>query len=495
MRDKRIGWTIDDIQYWADKIEEKAREWGLNFRETIYQITSHEGMVGCKAYRGLPAHYPHWSFGQTFYVIQKLYRLALTGLPYELVINSDPCLVYLMSDNTLDLQILTMGHAGIGHNAVFTNNYYFQFTNPKEILIQMKSRADRVRSYVEDPSIGLEAVEEYLDALHSIAWQKWRHLGVKKLNHEEQCEKILGEARAKYNKERKRNPDAKFVLPDLNKKFPLEPEEDILLFIRDSHPYLQDWQKDLITIVDDLAGYFIPQIETKILNEGFASYIHTLLLRQVDLPDEFRIGIMAANARVVTRPIKSYINPYYLGFELLKHIHLKYGGYKDEDEWRREFHPKNNDEGWQRILRLARSGRDSSFLMEYLDEETMRKFDIFQHSQANIEKFNIRVIDKVSDEKNWREVKNTLIKSVGMGVFPVIKIFDSKYIFRGKQYFYLTHEFDSRELDKEYAEGTLKYLHFLLKGWKNDVMIKTEMLGSPYFIFYDGNKVILEKIK
>src|SRR3546814_645179 len=125
-------------------------------------------MLGYMAYHGMPSHYPHWSYGKAYERLKTLYDHGMTGLPYEMVINSDPCLAYLVKENSLCLQILTIAHV-YGHNDFFRNNFTFQVTHPELVIRAFKARADRVRSYIEDPSIGLEQVDAVLDAAHALS--------------------------------------------------------------------------------------------------------------------------------------------------------------------------------------------------------------------------------------------------------------------------------------------------------------------------------------
>ena len=110
-----MGYSFSDIEKWNEKIEKKVKEYGLDFYPQEFEVIGFNEMIGYEAYVGMPSRYPHWSFGKSYEKSKTLYSLNLTGLPYEMVINSDPCLAYLMKDNTLLLQILTMAHV-YGHN-------------------------------------------------------------------------------------------------------------------------------------------------------------------------------------------------------------------------------------------------------------------------------------------------------------------------------------------------------------------------------------------
>ena len=147
------SWTIKDLEHWDGRIREKVEEFGLSCFPQEFAVCDHEQMLGYMAYQGMPAHYPHWSYGKSYEKLKTLYNYGVTGLPYEMVINANPALAYLMGANSLCLQILTIAHV-YGHNDFFRNNFMFRDTRPELALSQFKLRADRVRRYVEDPSIG-----------------------------------------------------------------------------------------------------------------------------------------------------------------------------------------------------------------------------------------------------------------------------------------------------------------------------------------------------
>jgi len=162
------NWIIKDLEYWEAKTREKAEEFGLTRFPQEFEVCDHEQMLGYMAYQGMPAHYPHWSFGKAYEKLKTLYSYGISGLPYEMVINANPTLAYLMRENSLCLQILTIAHV-YGHNDFFKNNFMFRDSRPELAISHFKLRADRVRRYLEDPSIGVQPVEEILDAAHALS--------------------------------------------------------------------------------------------------------------------------------------------------------------------------------------------------------------------------------------------------------------------------------------------------------------------------------------
>src|SRR5205814_5339364 len=161
-------WDVRDLEYWDEKIREKVEEFGLSCYPQEFEICDHFQMLAYMVYSGMPSHYPHWSYGKNFEKLKTLYDYGVSGLPYEMVINSNPALAYLMRDNSLLLQILTIAHV-YGHNDFFKNNFTFQTTRAEYTISTFKAHGNRVRAYVENPSIGLEKVEAVLDAAHAVS--------------------------------------------------------------------------------------------------------------------------------------------------------------------------------------------------------------------------------------------------------------------------------------------------------------------------------------
>ena len=293
-------WTIKDLEYWDDAIRERVDEFGLDCYPQEFEVCDANQMLSIMSYSGMPSHYPHWSYGKAFERQKTLYDYGMAGLPYEMVINSDPCLAYLMRDNSLCLQICTIAHV-YGHNDFFKRNFNFSFTKAGQVLDMFKTHADRIRKYCESPSIGYRKVEHILDAAHALSFQCRRNPAIRKLDRDEHQQRLIKRAMPDpgpyADLEARKNPD----LPDL-KKFPLEPEEDLLLFIRDHNNRLEDWERDILSIVVETTNYFLPQMETKIINEGWASYWHHTILNSLDLPQEIMMEFMVRHSQVI-RPI------------------------------------------------------------------------------------------------------------------------------------------------------------------------------------------------
>lgn len=474
------SWSLDDLAYWDAKIREQVDALGLDCYPQEFELCNHSDMLAYMAYSGIPSHYPHWSYGKSFEKLKTLYEYGLSGLPYEMVINSSPALAYLMRDNSLCLQVLTIAHV-YGHNDFFKNNFTFKSTRAEFTIGTFKAHAERVRAYMEDPSIGADKVENILDAAHALSLQRRRNLAVKKLSPDEERQELLRNAQAAHDpfKSIHRRPD--YVEPDLQ-KVPLSPEPDILLFIRDHNPYLANWERDLLTIVDEEARYFIPQIETKIMNEGWASWVHREIMNAIDLPQELHLEFLVRHNQVV-RPTPGGINPYHLGLKIWTDLKRRFDEPTPEEI--RE-HGKPAKTGMQKLLEVRETDRDQSFLRRFLTEELMREMDLFEYEP----KGDDLVISKVADEQGWRAVKEQLIRSVGMGGIPVIRIEDAD--FGHKRTLYLMHDHDGRDLQLENGEKTLAYLHRL---WGREVALETVLAGKRTLLTFNDRGFSAKTLK
>jgi stage V sporulation protein R len=462
-------YEISDLEEWDRRIREKAEEFGLDTYPQEFEICDHADMLGYMAYSGMPSHYPHWSYGKSFEKLKTLYDYGVSGLPYEMVINSDPAIAYLMRDNTLCLQILTIAHV-YGHNDFFKSNFNFKQTRAEFTIGTFKAHAQRVRAYIEDPSIGVDKVESILDAAHALSLQMRRNRAIRKLSQDDERRRLLAAAQPRRDPFHKIHKAEAYEAPDL-RRIPASPEEDLLLFIRDYNPYLADWEKDLLTIVHEEACYFLPQIETKIMNEGWASYWHREIMNSLQLPPELHLEFLVRHNQVV-RPHPGGLNPYHLGLKLWDEIKRTH-----DDPTPAEIaeHGRPTRSGHDAIFAVREVDRDVSFLRRFLSEKVMRELDLFQHEPKGED----IVVSKVSDPDGWRDVKETLLHTIGTGSIPVIRITDAD--FGGNRTLLLAHEHDGRDLLLEYAERTLAYLHRL---WGREVSLESSINGKKTLLRY-----------
>jgi stage V sporulation protein R len=464
------GYEVAELEEWDTRIRAVATEFGLDCFPQEFEICDHNQMLGYMAYSGMPSHYPHWSYGKSYEKLKTLYEYGVSGLPYEMVINSNPALAYLMRDNSLALQILTIAHV-YGHNDFFKNNFTFASTRPEYTISTFKAHATRVRRYLEDPSIGAERVETLLDAAHALSLQCRRNLAMRKPSVEEARQSALDAATPPPDPFFKIHRPAPYIEPDL-RKIPLAPDEDLLLFIRDYNRHLAEWERDLLTIVHEASQYFIPQIETKIMNEGWASYWHKQILDRLELPQDLHFEFMVRHNQVV-RPHPGGLNPYHVGLKIWEDLRRRYDETGAEE--RKSLSSPTLD-GRQMLFAVRESDRDAAFLRRHLTKELIRELDLFQYEPKGDEV----VIERVADDEGWEDVKRTLIANVGTNGIPVIRVNDGDY--GGKRTLYLNHEHDGRDLHLEYAERTLAYAYQL---WQHEVALETIVNGKGTLLVYN----------
>ncbi|HEY7556795.1 MAG TPA: SpoVR family protein [Candidatus Binatia bacterium] len=470
-------YNLEDLERWNELIVALVERFGLDTYPQEFEVCDHEDMLSYMVYSGMPSHYPHWSYGKGFEKLKTLYEYGVSGLPYEMVINSNPAIAYLMRDNSLALQILTIAHV-YGHNDFFKNNFTFRSTRAEYTIETFKTHADRVRRYVEDPSIGLEKVERILDAAHALSLQCRRNLAIRKQGAEEQREAKLQESQPAKDPFSAIHRTKEYAPPDLT-RVPLYPDEDILLFIRDHNPHFADWEKDLLTIVNDQAQYFIPQMETKIMNEGWASFWHKRILEALDLPQSLHLEFIVRHTQVL-RPHPGGLNPYHVGMKIWEDIEKRWDHPTPEEE--KEFGPRTKS-GIEKLFEVREVERDSSFLRRYLTEDLLRELNLFEYRTRGDE----QVVSRVADKDSWRDIKETLIQNVGTGTIPVIKVVDSDY--NKNRALLLHHEHDGRDLQLEYAEKTLRYMRQL---WEHDVALKTVINEKPTLLTFADDKLSIK---
>jgi len=473
------NYAVEDLQEWNQRIVELVQRFGLDPYTQEFEICDYEEMLSYMVYSGMPSHYPHWSYGKAYEKLKTLYDYGLSGLPYEMVINSDPCIAYLMRDNTLALQILTIAHV-YGHNDFFKNNFTFRTIRAEFTIETFKAHANRVRHYVEDPSIGLEKVERILDAAHALSLQCRRNLSIRKQTETEQRIAKLENSKPSTDPFQSIHRRKDWVSPDLD-KVPVYPEEDILLFIRDHNPQLADWERDLLTMVHEQAQYFIPQIETKIMNEGWASFWHKRILEALDLPQGLRLEFFVRHTQVLS-PTPGAINPYYVGMKVWEDIEKRWTHPSPEEV--KEFGPKKETAS-EKLIEVREVERDSSFLRRYLTEELIRELNLFEYQSRGNEK----VVSRVADQENWQAIKDTLLQNVGTGTIPVIKVEDADY--NNNRSLFLKHYHDGRDLQIEYAEKTLQYLRQL---WGRDVVLETVVNDKKSLLCYSEDKLAIKPV-
>ncbi|MFS0783225.1 SpoVR family protein [Bacillus sp. 1P06AnD] len=462
---------IDDqkaLERSIDEITEIARGFGLDFYPMRYEICPSEIIYTIGAY-GMPTRYSHWSFGKQFHKMKLQYDFGLSKI-YELVINSNPCYAFLLDSNSLIQNKLIVAHV-LAHCDFFKNNIRFQNTK-RDMVESMAATADRIHQY--EIEHGKKEVEIFLDAVLSIE----EHIDpallhpATTLEMEEEEEEIKPIA-SPYDDlwgleklEEKKAPEKKKY-----KKFPPQPQKDILLFIQQYSRELEDWQRDILTMIREEMLYFWPQLETKIMNEGWASYWHQRILREMDLTSGESLEFAKLNAGVV-QPSRTSINPYYLGLKIFEDIEERYND-PTEEMIRRGV--KSNS-GRQQMFEVREIESDISFLRNYLTKDLVMREDMYLFQKQGKD---YKIVDK-----EWKGVRDQLVNMRVNGGFPYITVNDGDYLRNGE--LYLKHWYEGIELDVKYLEKVMPYIYQL---WGRGVHLETKVEEKPILYTYDSKGI------
>ncbi|HHY20959.1 MAG TPA: SpoVR family protein [Bacilli bacterium] len=456
------------LNYAIEEITEVASGFGLDFYQMRYEICPAEIIYTFGAY-GMPTRFSHWSFGKQFHKMKIQYDLGLSKI-YELVINSDPCYAFLLDSNSLIQNKLIVAHV-LAHCDFFKNNVRFSNTR-KDMVESMSATAERISHY--ERIHGREEVETFLDAVLAIQEHIDPSIIRPKLpwsmdDEEEETPRRktpyddlwnLDEGKEEEVPQRKR------------KSFPPKPEKDLLLFIEQYSRELEPWQCDILTMMREEMLYFWPQLETKIMNEGWASYWHIRILRELNLTTDETIEYAKLNAGVV-QPSTTTINPYYLGLKIFEDIEERYNNPTEE---MMKWQGIKKGSGREKIFEVREIESDISFIRNYLTKDLVMKEDMFLFQKQGTE---YKIVDK-----EWENVRDQLVQSRVNGGFPYITVTNGDYLRNGE--LYLVHHFEGTELDVSYLEKVLPYIYQL---WGRSVHMQTVVNEKDIVFIYDGKKV------
>ncbi|MEI5906389.1 SpoVR family protein [Bacillus spongiae] len=456
------------LQNAIGEITEIAKGFGLDFYPMRYEVCPADILYTFGAY-GMPTRFSHWSFGKQFYKMKLHYDLGLSKI-YELVINSDPCYAFLLDSNSLVQNKLIVAHV-LAHCDFFKNNVRFQNTK-RDMVESMAATAERIREY--EIIHGKGEVEKFLDAVLAIEEHIDPSLMRPKLSWSMEDDEWEDESVQvspyddlwSLDEREKKKPENK-----KQKKFPPQPEKDIMLFIEQYSRELDDWQRDILTMMREEMLYFWPQLETKIMNEGWASYWHQRILRELDLTSSEAIEFAKLNAGVV-QPSRTSINPYYLGIKIFEDIEERYNNPTEEMKRR----GVEEGSGREKMFEVREIESDISFIRNYLTKELVMREDMYLFQKQGKD---YKIVDK-----DWKEVRDQLVGMRVNGGFPYITVNDGDYLKNGE--LYLKHWFEDVELDLKYLEKVLPYIHQL---WGRTVHLETLVEGRKMLFSYDGRKV------
>ena len=418
-------WSFELIERYHDVIRETAESFGLDTYPNQLEIITAEQMMDAYASVGMPVNYRHWSYGKEFISTEKNYRRGHMGLAYEIVINSNPCISYLMEENTMAMQALVIAHAAYGHNSFFKGNYLFRMWTDASSIIDYLVYAKNYVTECEE-RYGLDAVEAFLDSCHALAnygVDRYRRPSRKTLA-QELAERKDREAYAQRQVNemwrtlpRKAGPATEETEV---RRFPEEPQENLLYFIEKHAPLLEPWQREVVRIVRKIAQYFYPQRQTQVMNEGWATFWHHHLLNtmydQGHLSDGVMIEWLKSHTNVVYQPPVGHqayngLNPYALGFAMYTDIKRICEAPTDED---RAWFPTIAGGDWLETLDHAmRNFKDESFIGQYLSPKLMRDFRLFAIHDDEKEK-ELEVL-AIHDEAGYRKVREALSRQYDLG--------------------------------------------------------------------------------
>ncbi|MEQ8816843.1 MAG: SpoVR family protein [Thalassobaculum sp.] len=469
-------WSYDAVQRTYDAIEEIAlKELGLDVYPNQIEVITAEQMLDAYASIGMPLMYNHWSFGKHFAYNELLYRKGARGLAYEIVINSNPCISYVMEDNSMAMQALVIAHAAFGHNHFFKNNNLFrQWTDAEAILDYMQF----AKSYIArcEERHGARAVERVLDAAHALMdhgvnrYQRKRRVSPKsreqrardRLRYEEESYNDLWQRTVPVDA-RPEHDDGREPAPRVADLVPL-PEENILYYLEKMAPRLEPWKREILRIVRQLAQYFYPQKQTKVMNEGCATYVHYRIMNRLHekglLSDGGVLEFLHSHSSVIFQPDfddKRYsgINPYALGFEMMTDIQRICERPTDED---REWFPEiaGNGDAMGTLRDAWANYRDESFVLQFLSPAVMRRFKMFRLSaEADDPEY---LVEAIHNERGYQKIRKALARRYDVALQdPNIQVIAADL--DGDRVLVLRHEaIAGRLLDREDATAVLQHV-------------------------------------
>ncbi len=429
---------------WQETIEKTARSYGLDFFETVFELLGYEEMNAVAAYGGFPTRYPHWRFGMEYEQLTRGYAYGLQKI-YEMVVNTNPCYAYLLESNSVLAQKLVMAHV-YGHCDFFKNNIWFAHTNRKMIDV-LANHGTRIRELMDKH--GLDAVESFLDACLSVEDLIDIHAPAIKRRPPRKLEEETAEEELTSGKFKSKRYMDEFVNPprllaaererhkreenEARNRFPERPERDVLHFLIEHAP-LENWQRDILSIIREEAYYFAPQAQTKIMNEGWASYWHSLIMTRHELTDAEVVDYADHHSGTVA-PHPGQINPYKLGLELYRDIEERWNTGRFGREYE-ECEDRRKKEEWDRKLGLGREKiflvrrvyNDITFIDEFLTPEFCEKHKLFSY------RFNPETNRYEIESRSFEQIKQRLLFALTNFGRPTISVRDGNYENRGELY-------------------------------------------------------------
>jgi len=468
------------------QVEAHARAAGLDFYETIFEVLSFEEINMVAAYGGFPNRYPHWRFGMEYEELSKGYAYGLQRI-YEMVINNDPCYAYLLDSNADVDQKLVMAHV-YAHCDFFKNNRFFEKTN-RHMMDEMANHATRIRRYVE--KAGYEEVEQFIDRCLSIEELVDPYLPERPARGPEggEADEQPGEIATKkeYLRDylnprdvRERKEEAIKKRRAAARRFPPRPERDVMSFLMEHAP-IEDWRRDVLAMIREESYYYAPQRQTKIMNEGWASFWHSRIMTTRALKDSEVIDYADHHSGTVSMS-GGRLNPYKIGIELFRDI---------EERWNKGRYGKDYEEcddagakrtwdlklgqGMRKIFEVRALYNDVNFIDEFLTEEFCRRHRFFTFA------YDDESNNYVIKSREFEEIKRQLLFQLTNFGSPIVAIEDANFRNRGE--ILLVHRHEGIDLRMDWAKDTVANIHAI---WSRPVSLWTVVGGRGTLIGFDG---------
>lgn len=526
---------LKELKY---KAREYAHAYGLNIEdvEVVFEVIDFEEMNFVSARGGFPVRYSHWLWEMKQDRLSQGYRYGLHKI-YEMVLNSgsaqksslhtSPYYAYLLDTNSVADQKTVMAHV-YGHVDFFRSNLFFTPINSQHIVDTIANHASRIQQFADKH--GEETVSDFILTCLSLENLIDIHsLGIKR---HEKKKKTIVSAQDEENEEQKEEPARFFQDPERHKeymnqyvnppekiakeqeeikkkkrrkkeietgkKIPAEPERDIVQFLIEYAP-LENWQREVLAILREEAYYFVPQAQTKIMNEGWAAYWHSKIGTGSDRIDAYRKDkalppfltpseiVDYADHHSGTLAMGRNLNPYKIGIELFRHIEERWnkgkfgkeweecvrcGSYADQQSW-----DKKLGLGREKIFEVRKHYCDVTFLDEFFTEEFCKEYNLFTYEYD--EDDNLYRIAS----RDFSDIKEAMLSSFANLGEPFIYAIDGNFHNRKELLFF--HRHFGFDLKYDYAVDVLKATY---KIWGRPVHIRTKIKDEEKLLSFNGSQ-------
>ena len=463
------GQLFKELEESIEEIWDIAHRLGLDPFPTHFEVVPASIMYEFGAY-GLPGRFSHWTHGKAYQRMKMMYDYGLSKI-YELVVNTNPAYAFLMDANSMLQNKLVAAHV-LAHSDFFKNNLYFRHTS-RQMIEGASINAERIRRY--EFQHGRLEVEQFLDKVLSIEEHVDPNLALRPKDWDQgQRETTRTTRETAYDDLFRLDGRSEAEITDEQpgrKRFPPEPEKDLLLFIAEHSRYLEEWQRDIIQMVRNEQLYFVPQMQTKIMNEGWASYWHREIMRELELTEEEYVQFANLNASVLA-PSAQQINPYYVGVKIFESIKKRWDSPTEREI--REL-GRTPGQGLAKMFETRELDNDVSFLRNYLTKDLVSELDLYIYKREGDQ--------LVIVEKDWERIRDMLVANLTNFGVPYIVVEDADFRRNGE--LYLKHLYEGQEIDIRYAERTLEAVFSL---WSRPVHLETVLDDRALLLSYDGER-------